>query len=127
MRENASQHGSDLFFDGFTVSQVVHDYGAVCQSVTDLAVELDTAISVDDFRTLNRCLDDSIAGAVSAHGRQKNNGRFSDREMALRNMISTALPGFEVLQSGTVGIEGATGRLVHRCLVAMRDLTSISH
>ena len=25
---------------GFTVSQVVHDYGDVCQAITELAVEL---------------------------------------------------------------------------------------
>ena len=64
------EHGHDLLLQGFTISQVVHDYGDVCQSVTDLAVETDAPISSDDFRTLNRCLDDAIAGAVTeyAHG-----------------------------------------------------------
>ena len=38
---------------GFTVSHVVHDYGDVCQAITELAVELNGAISMDDFRTLN--------------------------------------------------------------------------
>jgi len=37
----AQQHGRELFFGGSTVSQVVHDYGDVCQSVTELAGELD--------------------------------------------------------------------------------------
>jgi hypothetical protein len=55
-------HGRDLLLQGFTVSQVVHDYGDVCQAITDLAVELDAPISSEDFRTLNRCLDDAIAG-----------------------------------------------------------------
>src|SRR6185503_3774993 len=32
-------HGHDLLKRGFSVSQVVHDYGDVCQSITDLAVE----------------------------------------------------------------------------------------
>jgi hypothetical protein len=32
----------------------VHEYGDVCQSITDLAVELGAPISTDDFRTLNR-------------------------------------------------------------------------
>jgi len=46
----------------------VHDYGDVCQSVTALAVEQGVAISTDEFRTLNRCLDDAIADAVASFG-----------------------------------------------------------
>jgi hypothetical protein len=65
--ESAAQHGRELLVRGFTVSQVVHDYGDVCQSVTDLAVETNAPISSGDFGTLNRCLDDAIAGAVTAY------------------------------------------------------------
>ena len=32
---SATRHGSDLLGRGFTVSQVVHDYGDICQAVTD--------------------------------------------------------------------------------------------
>ena len=120
MAQRATQHGADLFSDGFTLSQVVHDYGAVCQSVTDLAVELGAPISVEDFRTLNRCLDDSIANAVSAHGRQG-----IGQSMTVSNLVSTAMHGFEALQSGRVGIDGATGRLVQRCLSSLNELTSV--
>jgi hypothetical protein len=62
---SAIKHGHDLLLQGFTVSQVVHDYGDVCQAITELAVELNVPITTDDFRTLNRCLDDAIAGAVT--------------------------------------------------------------
>src|SRR5438876_5872127 len=34
--QSAGRHGHDLLVQGFTVSQVVHDYGDVCQTVTDL-------------------------------------------------------------------------------------------
>ena len=68
----AVHHGHDLLLQGFTVSQVVHDYGDVCQAITELAVELNTPISTEDFRTLNRCLDDAIAGAVTEYGRERN-------------------------------------------------------
>jgi hypothetical protein len=67
--ESAIQHGHDLLRQGFTIGQVVHDYGDICQSVTDLAVELSAPISTDDFRTLNRSLDDAIAGAVTEYAR----------------------------------------------------------
>ncbi len=45
----AGQHGHDLMLKGFTVSQVVHDYGDVCQTVTDLALESNAPISSEDF------------------------------------------------------------------------------
>jgi hypothetical protein len=53
---------------GFNVGQVVHDYGDVCQCVTALAVEQNKSISTDEFRTLNLCLDNAIADAVSSFG-----------------------------------------------------------
>ena len=39
MDKSAGQHGHDLLLKGFSVSQVVHDYGDVCQTVTDLALD----------------------------------------------------------------------------------------
>ena len=54
---SALQHGHDLLLQGFTVSQVVHDYGDICQAITELAVEMEVPISTEDFRTLNRCLE----------------------------------------------------------------------
>ena len=65
-------HGHELLLQGFTVSQVVHDYGDVCQAITELAVEMNAPISTDDFRMLNKCLDDAIAGAVTEFGREQN-------------------------------------------------------
>ena len=62
----ATAHGKQLLALGFTVDQVVHDYGDLCQAITDLAVERDAPFAVDEFRTLNRCLDNAIADAVTA-------------------------------------------------------------
>ena len=56
---------------GFSVGQVVYDYGDLCQAVTELAFELNAKISVDEFQTLNRCLDDAIAQAVTEYGRMR--------------------------------------------------------
>lgn len=39
MTASATKHGSELLRMGFTVSQVVHDYGGLCQAITELAVE----------------------------------------------------------------------------------------
>ncbi len=62
---SAIAHGKELLELGYSVDQVVHDYGDICQAITDLAVERDAPFSVNEFRTLNRCLDNAIANAVS--------------------------------------------------------------
>src|ERR1700733_3289735 len=40
----AALHGTELLRLGYSVDQVVHDYGDVCQCVTALAVEQDVSI-----------------------------------------------------------------------------------
>ena len=65
----ATCHGRDLLALGFTASEVVHDYGDVCQAVTELAVELHAPITTEEFQTLDRCLGTAIAEAVTEHAR----------------------------------------------------------
>ena len=130
---SALQHGHDLLRQGFTVSQVVHDYGDICQAITELAVELNAPVSTEDFHTLNRCLDDAIAGAVTEYGRAQNQSTL-DGETArgserlgfllheLANLAYTATIAFEVLKTGNVGIAGSTGAVLHRSLTGLREL-----
>ena len=131
--QSAVLHGRELLLQGFTVSQVVHDYGDVCQSVTDLAMEMNAPISTDDFRTLNRCLDDAIAGAVTEFGRGRNQSgieseaargteRLGFLAHELRNLTNTALLAFEALKTGSVGVTGNTGAVLQRSLLATRAL-----
>src|SRR5437867_117285 len=67
---SAILHGHDLRRQGFTISQVVHGYGDVFQSITEMAMETSAPISTDDFRLLNACLDAAMAGAVTQYGRE---------------------------------------------------------
>lgn len=125
MKRSATRHGADLFARGFTIGQVVQDYGGVCQSVTELALEENASIDTDDFRVLNKCLDDAIAMAVSEYARHQQRPMDTypvTQTMTAYNLAQTALHGFEALQSGAVGITGATAEVVHRSLVALRDL-----
>jgi signal transduction histidine kinase len=129
MVRGAARFGGELRAAGFTVGQVVHGYGDVCQAVTELAIQLELPISADEFRTLNRCLDEAIAQAVTEYARQRElslTDRGTERlgffAHELRNLLSNALLAFEVLKSGTVGIGGSTGGVLGRNLVALRDL-----
>jgi signal transduction histidine kinase len=129
MARSALRHGADLRAAGFTIAQVVHDYGDVCQAVTELSIELEAPISSDEFKTLNRCLDEAIAQAATEFARQRDLS-VSDRETErlgffaheLRNLLSNAMLAFEVLKTGTVGVSGSTGGVLGRNLIALRDL-----
>jgi signal transduction histidine kinase len=134
---SAVLHGHDLLRQGFTVSQVVHDYGDICQSITELALEQDAPISTDDFRTLNRCLDDAIAGAVTEFGRERNQSILDGADARgherlgffaheLRNLLNTAILAFDVLQTGDVGVGGSTGQVLRRNLLGARNLIARS-
>ena len=43
----AKRHGADLSRTGFTIAQVVHDYGDVCQAITELAIERNASITTE--------------------------------------------------------------------------------
>ena len=129
MSRTAILHGADLRRAGFTVAQVVYDYGDVCQAVTELAIELQLPIEADEFKTLNRCLDEAIAQAVTEFARQREltlSDRGTERlgffAHELPNLLSNAMLAFEVLKTGTVGVGGSTGMVLGRNLVALRDL-----
>jgi signal transduction histidine kinase len=137
---SAAKHGHDLLVQGFTVSQVVHDYGDVCQTITQLAMETDAPFRTDEFRLLNQCLDEAIAAAVTMFGeesRQKvagthdeaweqGNERIGFLVHELRNLVNTATVAFEVLKTGNVGVGGSTGAVLERSLRGLRELIAHS-
>lgn len=125
----ATKHGDDLLRLGFTVGQVVHDYGDVCQAVTELAFELDAQITVDEFRTLNGCLDNAIAQAVTEYSRLREKalaGQGTEHVVVLqhqlRHQLDTAVLSFDILRGGMVAVSGSTGALHQRSLKALNDL-----
>jgi hypothetical protein len=128
----AKEHGRELLQHGFTIDQVVHDYGDLCQAITDLAVELRVPISNDEFRTLNRCLDNAIAVASTEFNAQRDN-IFADKDARanerlgffaheLRNHLNSATLALTAIKAGSVGLTGATGAVLDRSLVALRRL-----
>jgi len=131
--ETAAAHGRELMQQGYTVEQVVHDYGDLCQAITDLAFEREQVIQIDEFRTLNRCLDNAIAGAVTEFSYQRDslaadrqaqalNHRIGYFAHELRNLLNTATMALTVLKGGPVGLGGATGAVLDRSLVGLRNL-----
>jgi hypothetical protein len=126
---SATRHGGELFALGFTLSQVVHDYGDVCQAVTQLAMELKAPIKAEEFHILNRSLDTAIANAVTEHGRNTAATRGSEEEerlarlaSELKAVLNTAVTAFEILKGGTVAVNGSTGAVLGQSLLRIIDL-----
>ena len=125
----AARHGAELLAAGFNVAQVVHDYGDICQVITEIAVEQHAPITVEEFHTLNRCLDAAIAEAVTEHTRLTTQRR-SEQEVErrghsaheLRDLLNGALLAFHALKRGTVAINGNTGAVLGRSLTSLQDL-----
>jgi signal transduction histidine kinase len=125
----ARRHGAELLAAGFNISQVVHDYGDICQAITEIAVEQHAPMTVEEFHTLNRCLDTAIAEAVTEHTRLSSQKR-SDDEVErlghaaheLRDLLNAALLAFHTLKRGAVAINGNTGAVLGRSLAGLQDL-----
>lgn len=133
MGVSATVHGGELLGLGYTVDQVVHDYGDLCQAITDLAVERDAPFSVEQFRTLNRCLDNAIADAVTEFASQRDlevarrqaeeeNQRLGFLAHELRNHLHVAKLAFAALESGRLPVGGSTGAVLKRSLGSMDSL-----
>lgn len=129
----AALHGKQLLEQGYTVEQVIHDYGDICQAITELATERNAAVTVDEFHTFNRLLDNAIADAVASYGRHRDEaisaqgaqdqqewrGTLGDEQ---RQFLDTAVKAFDALKVGNIGLRGATGALLEGSLARLRDL-----
>jgi hypothetical protein len=132
----AALHGEELLARGYTVDQVVHGYGDICQSVTELAGETKTPVTVQEFHTLNRLLDNAIADAVCSYGQHReSNSTQESRDLHARmgtladeqrELLETALTALQALKVGNIGLKGATGIVLEESLLKLRDLVDKS-
>jgi hypothetical protein len=126
---SAANHGVEMMHRGYSIDQVVYEYGDICQAVTELAEELKFQIATEEFRTLNGCLDNAIADAVTSYGSADQHStknqtedlraritRFLNEERRLLEIASSA---FAAIRAGSVGPSGATGNLLVHTLAEL--------
>jgi hypothetical protein len=129
LAKSAGRHGLELLRLGYTLSHVVHAYGAMCQSITELATMRDFPITTTEFHDLNQCLDVAIAGAVTEY-ETKFCSNESDRELKhlgflaheLRNSLNTVVVAFALIKDGKVAPKGSTGQMLERGLRRLDEL-----
>jgi len=133
MAAMSEQHGAVLQRQGYSIDQVVHDYGDLCQAITELAIESGAGITTDEFHSLNRCLDFAIADAVtgfagsrddyaSASGDRAISERLGKLAHEQRNLLNSVMLSISAMRRGSVGIGGATAKVLDRSLLGLRDL-----
>lgn len=130
--ETATLRGRELLLDGFTIDAVVHDYGDLCQAITELAFERNAPIATEEFHTLNRCLDNAIADAVTefTYGHKlraevaerialEHQGMFVHE---LRSLLHMATLAFQLIHTGKALAGGAVGAIVQRSHASLVSL-----
>ena len=127
--EMVARHGTEAFRLGYTVSQVVHGYGALCQAITEHATSKRASISPQEFNLLNLSLDIAIADAVTQfdrvqheHVQREEAKRLGFLAHELRNALSNAVLAYSALKGGHVGVAGSTSRVIEESHKAMREI-----
>ncbi len=125
----AASHGRESYRLGYTVSQVIHGYGSICQAITEYAQEKKFSISPWEFHQLNLCLDIAIAHAVTQFAsitkqdtEKEELLRLGELAHELRNALGSATLAHEMIIKGTVGGASKTSHILSRALSRMRDL-----
>ena len=105
-------HGKQRFRLGFDVQATVHDFGALCEAITDASMAHDQTISTREYQILNQSLD-TDAERTSHLG-------FIAHE--LRNALSAAMMSFQMMRSGKVSFAGTTAGVLERSHRRLREL-----
>lgn len=126
---STTHHGREALRLGYTVSQVVHGYGVICQAITEMAEARGATISPGEFSTLNLSLDVAIADAVTGFedAPPKDAGTDAGKRTAalvheLRNALTCAIVAHSMVAKGVVGTGGGTNAMLARNLQRMREL-----
>jgi hypothetical protein len=131
IEDDASKHGRELLRHDFTIDQVVHDYGDLCQAITQLADEQRVEITPHEFGTLNIRLDNAIAVAVTEFARRASNDEDAAAPVPeslhaiaheMRNLHTTMSVAIKAIERGTVGFGGATSEALKTSLATMGKL-----
>lgn len=129
-RLSAGRRGRESLRLGYTISQVVQGYGALCQAITRYASQRGgEPITAREFNRLNACLDIAIAEAVTEFSQGQSEAaaraevlRLGFLAHELRNSLSAASTAQQLLRKGLVGFDGSTARLMDLALMQMKDL-----
>src|ERR1041384_1166671 len=101
----AEDHGVQRLALGFSLDQVVREYGAMRTAIFAVAADAGVEIGAHDYEVIFDCVINGIAGAVSEYSRQRDAERqrqatehFAFIAHELRNPLSSAVLAVAALQ-----------------------------
>lgn len=128
-RNSAQRRGKESLRLGYTISQVVHGYGTLCQAITEYAGQHDQSITAREFNRLNYCLDVAIAEAVTefSKGQRETTSREEVQRLGflaheLRNALANAAMAYHMIKRGVVGVSGSTNMVLEISIRRMKDI-----
>jgi hypothetical protein len=133
MDDAASHRGGELRLQGYTIEQVVHEYGDLCQAITELADERGAPVTAHEFGTLSIHLDNAIAHAVGefarpgsvramGEGPHESDGRLEVLASDMRDALDHTIRAFDAIKAASGGAEGDAVANLERSLADMRAL-----
>jgi signal transduction histidine kinase len=128
--QSAIRRGKESLRLGYTISQVVQGYGALCQAVTEyISSHRGEPVYSREFNRLNFCLDVAIAEAVTEYTRvsRENVGKDEIKRLGflaheLRNSLNLASMAHQMIKSGKVGLSGNTNQILEDAHERMREI-----
>jgi signal transduction histidine kinase len=113
------------------IRDVIHDFGAICTAIMDVARGEEAQISPREYQVLNQALDEGMAQAVTAYTANRDTDRDQDAAEQLgmvthelRNALHAATVSFAAIRSGKVPTGGRTADLVERSHRRLRGLVA---
>jgi len=125
--------GRDFLRRGFAAAQVAQDCGNLGAAITELAFECNAIIELNEFRMLDRCIDNAIAAAVAEDSFRDNSAvadhsalrleeRLETLSIELRSRIHATTLALTAIRLGHVSPNGATGAALDRSLISLSSL-----
>lgn len=129
-RDSAERRGKESLKLGYSISQVVHGYGALCQAITEyLESNSSQNASPREFNRLNFCLDIAIAEAVTEFNRGQRENALQDEVQRLgflahelRNALNSATLAYQLVKTGKVAANGSTSRMIELAHTRIKDI-----
>ena len=132
LAETASLHGEQRQRAGFAVSQVVHDYGSLCNTILEVASITGQSLSLREFQLLNHVLDQGMAEGVRRFEKEHDAcieygaaERLGFLAHEMRNALHSASLAFQALRKGQVPPGGRIGDVIERSHIRLRDLLAV--
>lgn len=125
----AATHAAELRAAGCSVAEVVHHYGDICQTITEMSIEQHIPLTAADYQCLHRCVHLAIAAAVTEYARVSTLQRDVDQADRLgqaahemRDRLTTAMLAYETLTQGGTPADDPARAVLGRSLVRLRDV-----